>query len=95
MKDFSTPKKKVKLNLTQKIQRIVAVISFYITVSVLLVFLNKYVLTYLPDQFEFPLFITWIQLVLQLVFTVLLGYLGSQYVVSHGEFTYNLVECLL
>jgi hypothetical protein len=75
---LSTPLKKRKLNLRQKIQRIVAVISFYVTVSVLLVFLNKYVLSYIPDQFEFPLFITWIQLVVQLIFTVVMGFLGSK-----------------
>jgi len=46
-------------------------------VSVSLVFVNKFVLSYSPEVFPFPLFVTWFQLVVQLICTVFLGFFGQ------------------
>lgn len=54
--------------------RTIAVVGFYFFVSILLVFLNKYILA---PEFEFPIFLTWIQLVIALGCIWGLGELGK------------------
>jgi hypothetical protein len=71
--------KEKELKLHKNIKQITSVILFYIFVSVLLVFLNKYILSYSTEQFGYPLFITWIQLIMQLVLTILFGAVGKVY----------------
>lgn len=51
------------------------VVSFYWVVSMGLVFLNKYVMM---STFPFPLFITWVQLVVSLFMGAVLGHLGTK-----------------
>jgi GDP-fucose transporter C1 len=54
--------------------RIMAVVLFYFFISISLVFLNKNIMT---EDFEFPLFITWFQLVVALFCSGMLGYMGK------------------
>jgi len=53
--------------------RIAFVICFYFVISIALVFLNKNIMV---KDFEFPLFITWWQLVVALIVVWILGILG-------------------
>jgi len=62
--------------LWQKTMRIASVVGFYFFVSISLVFLNKSLMT---RDFEFPLFITWYQLVVALVAVWILGELGKSW----------------
>ncbi len=55
---------------------IAAVIAFYFVISLSMVFLNKLVLSNL--NFDFPLFMTWFQLVVALVCIYIAGYAGQQ-----------------
>jgi GDP-fucose transporter C1 len=56
---------------------ITAVIAFYFIISLSMVFLNKLVLSNL--NFDFPLFMTWFQLVVALACIYIAGYAGQQY----------------
>ena len=55
--------------------RIATVVAFYFVISISVVFLNKAILSGL--RFPFPLFVTWFQLVVALVFIVLWGECGK------------------
>lgn len=53
--------------------RIFFVVAFYFVISIALVFLNKNIMV---KEFEFPLFITWWQLVVALISVWILGFVG-------------------
>jgi len=55
-------------------RRIVIVVGFYFTVSICLVFLNKNVMS---EDFGFPLFVTWCQLLISIGCVAVLGQLGK------------------
>lgn len=54
---------------------IVAVVVFYFVISLSVVFLNKIIMS--GSDFEYPLFITWYQLVVALVLLLIWGHLGK------------------
>jgi len=56
--------------------RIVTGVGFYFFVSISLVFLNKNLMS---DEFAFPLFITWYQLIVALVMVWVLGHVGRSW----------------
>jgi len=62
--------------LSSEVTRIVAVIGFYFFVSISLVFLNKNLMT---EEFRYPLFITWYQLIIAVALLYVLGHLGRSY----------------
>jgi len=75
-------KKKIllKRKATQKFfptknTRTTIVVGFYFLVSLLLVFLNKSLIS--EEFFGFPVFVTWIQLIVALVFIIILGRIGQ------------------
>jgi len=70
----SQPENAAEEALLQRSMRIASVVGFYFFVSISLVFLNKSLMT---RDFEFPLFITWYQLVVALVLVWILGELGK------------------
>eukprot|EP00761_Pharyngomonas_kirbyi_P012136 gb/GECH01012163.1/.p1 GENE.gb/GECH01012163.1/~~gb/GECH01012163.1/.p1 ORF type:complete len:324 (+),score=50.15 gb/GECH01012163.1/:1-972(+) len=65
--------------LDKKGLRIAGVVAFYFSVSITLVFLNKFIMNYSSFKFPYPLFITWYQMVIALICGVTLSILG-QYV---------------
>ena len=58
---------------------IMAVVAFYWAVSLSVVFLNKFILSYSEYKFPYPLFVTWFQLVVALVLLVGLGRMSKKY----------------
>jgi len=71
--------------------QIVGVVVFYISVSVALVVLNKFLLSYSPIKFDFPLFVTWFQLLFALACVTFLGYLNKKgYELKTSYFVSNL-----
>eukprot|EP00163_Fabomonas_tropica_P007167 TRINITY_DN1683_c1_g1_i2.p1 TRINITY_DN1683_c1_g1~~TRINITY_DN1683_c1_g1_i2.p1 ORF type:complete len:179 (-),score=49.93 TRINITY_DN1683_c1_g1_i2:83-619(-) len=61
---------KPKPNGSPSNAKIAGVVAFYWVISLTLVFLNKMVM---QSNFPYPAFVTWVQLVCQLVLVVLLG----------------------
>lgn len=57
----------------KRLVSIAGVVAFYFVVSISLVFLNKFVLSHATYRLDAPLFVTWLQLVMALVFVVVLG----------------------
>lgn len=72
----TTPKNE---SIAQQRLKIMGAVSLYISVSVTLVFLNKFLLSYSEDKFSFPLLLTWFQLILALLFVIIMGVLGRRF----------------
>jgi len=62
-------------HLHKESMKIISVVAFYFFVSISLVFLNKNIMS---EKFEFPIFITWFQLVVALVSVYILGHVGRR-----------------
>jgi GDP-fucose transporter C1 len=56
---------------------IALVVLFYFTISLSVVFLNKFILSSAKYEFPYPLFITWYQLMVALVLLFALSELGK------------------
>jgi len=65
-----------EMELRNQTFRIITVVVFYFFVSISLVFLNKNIML---EDFEFPIFITWCQLVIALLCVVIFGELGKSW----------------
>eukprot|EP00301_Raphidiophrys_heterophryoidea_P018454 c3437_g1_i1.p1 GENE.c3437_g1_i1~~c3437_g1_i1.p1 ORF type:complete len:347 (-),score=108.68 c3437_g1_i1:69-1109(-) len=71
-----------------------AVVAFYFVVSIALVCLNKYVMSYMPYKFPFPVFLTFLQLIVALVLMAILGTLEIKVgVVEFPPFTIRTDTC--
>lgn len=68
--------------------RIVAVVTFYFIVSIALVFANKFVLN--TFDFPYPLFMTWVQLIVAEAFILLGGLLRPAYVFPPPVYSFSL-----
>lgn len=58
---------------------IFSVVAFYFTVSISIVFLNKYIFSVSEFKFPYALFATWYQLLVALIILVLFGWLGKRF----------------
>ncbi|KAH3760388.1 GDP-fucose transporter 1 [Pelomyxa schiedti] len=80
--------------LLKEVLQIVSVVGFYFTVSISLVFFNKYVMQ--AYHFEFPLALTWYQQILSFVCLSLCGHFGKTYrplsIIPPIEFKYQIAK---